>query len=243
MGKKDVISLIVDLEKKIDTKGNTQINKSVDELESLMNDNANTKADIKKAWERFIPIQNQLTDLNSVQNKCRAKDSLINVDIFNTIKMMQQKAYVLSEDTEQYNIGINVADWLKLLKIGHKYTFEGFCQSYKKYFIDYKTFEKSEYTYVYTLISENIDSTKLNHDATKFKTITTMERLTDKIFKFNFTDGSSLTNIVEDLNEDEENRYGPIIFKGKDENSNVEIKFSYYPYLGLCANGMRLILK
>ena len=202
------------------------------------------KSNIVKKWKNIIHIQASLTDLKNKKEKQNKNDSIINVNILNVISMMKRNGYLLYDSISQTDTYrqtlINEVPWLKLIQVGKKYAFQGFCQSINWYYIDAQTFEVSQESNMFNIITENEDNTKLNADKSNHRTITEMERLSDNIFKFTFSDGSICNNIYD---SDNNRRGGPTLFNGKTENNNIYIYFKYSPYSGLFANGMRLIAK
>jgi hypothetical protein len=240
--KKEIIALILEAFNNIE-KNEKIIGislKSSEDVKYLTHENNKLNSNIVEIWKKIIPIQASLTDLKIEKEKKYKNDSILNSDILNVISIMKQKGYLLSDSISQINTYISDADWLKLIQVGKKYEFQGFCQSINWYYVDSQTFKVSQDNNMFDIITENEDNTKLNADKSKHRTITEMERLSDNIFKFTFSDGSICNNIYDPENN---RRSGPILFNGKTENSNVEIYFNYSPYSGLFANGMRLIAK
>ena len=227
--KKEIIPLILEAFNNIEK--NEKIKnislESSENIKYLTKENNELKSNIVKKWKNIIHIQASLTDLKIKKEKIYTNDSNVNTDILNVISMMKQNGYLLSDSISQTNTYISIQDWLKLIQVGKKYAFQGFCKSNNSFYID-ATFKVSQENNMFGIITENEDNTKLNGDKSKNRTITEMERLSDNIFKFTFSDGSICNNIFDyDYNN---RRSAPNLFNGKTENNNIYIYFKYSPY-------------
>jgi hypothetical protein len=241
--KKEIIAFILEAYNNIE-KNASIINislKSSEDIKSLTNENNELKSNIVEIWKEINSIQASITDLTIEAKNKYKNDSILNTDILNVINMMKQNGYLLSDSISQTKTSITVENWFDLIQVGHKYMFQGSTLSYKKYNLDKETFKVIPTSNNFSIISDNSSNTKMDLDNKNFRTITEMERLSEDIFKFTFSDGSVYTNI---LGYNKDNFRGCyIMFNGKTEDSNIEMNFNYSPYSGLFADGMRLIAK
>lgn len=218
------------------------------ELRNARRENNKTASEIvdlrKQLKDLYIDIASEKMFFKELQAK---KDSLRfayqkdSIAISTHLDFLKKNNYLVYDDINQS--ATMDGDILKLLEVGKSYLLIGYCAGIQTFLLDPASFKPSQARNVFSVIIDNKSPLPTNEEKTS--RIIEFQRMTDKAFKFRFSDGKEKVAIIDE--EESSSSYDGrnlIRFLGKDGyDSDFQINFHYLPYSGLFADDMRIIRK